>query len=720
MKLYRALLGFMLLISYCNPTIAQDLEFVSHFKSADNNRIQQFSIDSDGNSYLLGQYKGTLSIGSQDYPSYGENDLFVAKILENGDLDWIQTFGSKKGEVPVDIRFAPSGRLFVCGAFWDTIIIDSEPLYSPNVRSVFLSEFNPVNGDLVWAKNIITSDALMLPTTFSIGTNDSIYLSGSYVINAIFESETFTWNGTLNSYAAVFDDLGNLAKVEDLIAKNNNTTITSFFPANDGYFIGGRYIDSLMFRNDTLFNDGTQVDAFVGYMDLDFNLHWARRLFGTGNDYLTSYESIGQELYITGYSDSPELYIETEFIDITKSNPGGDDVFIAKYNTSGSLLWITTNGSLTGDMRSYDLAEVENDILITGFLTDTIIWGNDTLKTNGPTDRDVYVLRCSKAQGQPISSLHISFDTLNSEDIGRSVGSYQGEVYIAAITDAPKFTLGDSTYSGNPGFESSIFSIYGCRALAVDNVIAYDVLTCYNDTSGSIQITISGGFGEPILYSIDDGTTYQTNDNNFPHLPAGEYTIVIRDKVGCPAEYHSLVVIDQPDSLEVEFISSDDITEDHDGSIVVVANGGTSPYTFYLAPDGDPQAIGTFTFVSGDSGTYVVAVDDLNGCGPALTNSIKISEIIIPVDTTGIEGAFGLNVKVYPNPTSGNITIEMPFEGTECEMEVLSMTGQLVLKRRVFSNGGVLNESLDLSDQAKGLYMLRVNGVTLRSAIMVK
>ncbi len=199
-------------------------------------------------------------------------------------------------------------------------------------------------------------------------------------------------------------------------------------------------------------------------------------------------------------------------------------------------------------------------------------------------------------------------------------------------------------------------------------------------------------------------------------MPAGDYQVVVVDKEGC-TQTGPLVTLTQPDSLEVELISSEDITADHDGSIVVVAKGGSAPYTYYLEPDGALQTLGTFTFVSGDSGKYVVAVNDLNGCGPVLTDSITISEIILP---DGVEDAFGLNVKVYPNPTSGNVTIEMPFEGTECDMEVLSMTGQVVLKRRVFSNGGVLNESLDLSDQAKGLYMLRVDGVTLRSAIVVK
>ena len=86
----------------------------------------------------------------------------------------------------------------------------------------------------------------------------------------------------------------------------------------------------------------------------------------------------------------------------------------------------------------------------------------------------------------------------------------------------------------------------------------------------------------------------------------------------------------------------------------------------------------------------------------------------------GPETPSGLEAKVYPNPTSGLITVEMPFEGDECEMEMYSMTGQIILNRRVYSSGGVINETIDLSNQAKGLYILRIDGQALQSTIMVK
>ena len=57
---------------------------------------------------------------------------------------------------------------------------------------------------------------------------------------------------------------------------------------------------------------------------------------------------------------------------------------------------------------------------------------------------------------------------------------------------------------------------------------------------------------------------------------------------------------------------------------------------------------------------------------------------------------------------------------SECHIEVLSLTGQIVSSRTAFTNGGELNEVMDLSHVASGMYMLRVNGQTLRSGIIVR
>lgn len=186
------------------------------------------------------------------------------------------------------------------------------------------------------------------------------------------------------------------------------------------------------------------------------------------------------------------------------------------------------------------------------------------------------------------------------------------------------------------------------------------------------------------------------------------------DKENC-AQTGPLVVLAQPDTLEVEVISVKDITIDEDGSIVVAAVGGTSPYTYTLLPDDVLQGFGTYTFAPGDSGKYVISVNDLNQCGPVMTDTLEIKDLTI----VGMNELGGIVLRVFPNPVTDVLTVEMPMEAAEVSMEVLSLAGQVVLRRQAYTTGGVLRETIDVSDLASGMYMLRVNGQTLKSAIVV-
>jgi hypothetical protein len=76
-------------------------------------------------------------------------------------------------------------------------------------------------------------------------------------------------------------------------------------------------------------------------------------------------------------------------------------------------------------------------------------------------------------------------------------------------------------------------------------------------------------------------------------------------------------------------------------------------------------------------------------------------------------------LRVYPNPTSGMFTLEMPIDVDDCTIEVLSLSGQVVHSHQAYSTGGMIIEVLDVSHLSKGMYMLRVNGRTLKSGVVV-
>jgi len=228
---------------------------------------------------------------------------------------------------------------------------------------------------------------------------------------------------------------------------------------------------------------------------------------------------------------------------------------------------------------------------------------------------------------------------------------------------------------------------------------------------------LSGGFGSPWEYILEINGEYHTQVDQplFSNLPAGDYQTLVVDSEGC-SQIGPLITITQPDSLQVEIVSYKDITLQENGSIVAAALGGTSPYTFMLLPDSLFQgSVGTFTFQEGDSGVYVVEVNDAQSCGPVHSDTVEIKDLT----HVGYEELSDIALRMFPNPATDVFTLEMPMDAAEVSIEVLSLTGQVVYSMQAYPSGGVLRETIDVSGLAKGMYMLRVDGTTLKSGLVV-
>ncbi|WP_339631775.1 T9SS type B sorting domain-containing protein [uncultured Maribacter sp.] len=130
-----------------------------------------------------------------------------------------------------------------------------------------------------------------------------------------------------------------------------------------------------------------------------------------------------------------------------------------------------------------------------------------------------------------------------------------GGTYSYTITGPSSFTTitatGDNPIEIAAGSPAGIYTVtvedqYGCSYplndvtmsfTAAPTIDSIDISNC--STNASVNITASGS--GTILYSIDGGSTYQNNGGVYNTVPAGSYSVFIKDATGCTEDTNIVV-----------------------------------------------------------------------------------------------------------------------------------------------------------------------------------
>ncbi len=199
--------------------------------------------------------------------------------------------------------------------------------------------------------------------------------------------------------------------------------------------------------------------------------------------------------------------------------------------------------------------------------------------------------------------------------------------------------------------------------LEIDDVTKLDVLVCYGDLTGEIDINAIGGTPS-YEYSIDNGIVWQSS-SHFGGLAAGTYDVVLRDAHNCISYWGSTIEIDQPASLNLLDIDIVDITScygDLSGEIHIAAVGGTGIHS-YSIDQGDTWFENDGHFVGLAGGFYHIQIHDENACEYVLDNPVQINQpaqlIVNDVSVIDVSTCYGNtngSLDISANGGTGNIS----------------------------------------------------------------
>jgi gliding motility-associated-like protein len=236
-------------------------------------------------------------------------------------------------------------------------------------------------------------------------------------------------------------------------------------------------------------------------------------------------------------------------------------------------------------------------------------------------------------QATGIATIGVDGIPLIDSVITTDVTCYQGNdgtvtVYATTTTSPVVYSIdGGATFQiNNPVFTSVPFGSYnivvieinGCQSVSAafvnePNPITYTAAITEEHcglADGSMVLTTSVGLA-PYTYSIDNGTTSQSGDT-FNGISAGAYQVLITDSNGCSASGVEYVASLGGPAIDAVNTTSVLCNGDTNGTLTVVATGGTTPYEYSIDTGATFQTADSFTSLT--PGNYQVIVTDASGC----------------------------------------------------------------------------------------------------------
>lgn len=388
MNLLKTSLITLLCSLTCMTAWAEELDHLWSQRFGDEGGQEGWSVavDGSGNVVLAGHFRGTVDFGGDLLTSAGSDDIFVAKFDQDGNHIWSQRFGDSEYQRTRCVAVDGSGSLLLTGEFAGTVDFGGGILTSPgDLNSIFLVKFDP-DGVHLWSKRFgdeesqqgwsvaADEDGNVLLTGFIFGTAN---FGGGPLESEGFDDvflAKFTPDGT-HLWSQVFGDPWHTWGRGVATDGSGNILLT-------GHFFG-----TVDFGGGLLTSVGAE-DVFLAKFDPDGAHLWSKSFGDAAEGYWCGGESVAMDatgnVHLAGYFGGI-----VDFGGGPLSGDGGFDIFLAKFDPSGTHLWSQGFGDPDGAFRCRGWStavDVSGDVLLTGELEGTVDFGGAPLTSSGAED----------------------------------------------------------------------------------------------------------------------------------------------------------------------------------------------------------------------------------------------------------------------------------------------------------------------------------------------
>jgi len=445
--------------------------------------------------------------------------IFVSFVVfadaQTPDWEWARSAGGTSYDEAYSVAVDAIGNSYLAGYFLSPSITFGTTTLTNAARSnFFLVKYDPA-GNVLWAKSAGGRDNDCWATSVAVDASGNVFLGGCYASSTIsFDSITFTNAnaGLFNAdiFLTKYDANGNLKWAKSVGGIGDDRVNSVALNASGDLFIAGYFqAPNIIFDTITLTSAGWQ-DIFIVKYDTAGNVHWAKSIGGDNYEQATSVAvDASGNAYLTGFFDSSYIIFGTTIL--TNASVGNGDIFLAKYDANGNVLWATSTGETSSDESNSVATDTSGNIFITGyFYGSTISFGSTTLTNTIIGFGDIFLVKYN-AIGNVVWA---KSEGGNGTDWGCSVAvdisgnSYLAGWYSGSTTIIDTITLAST---GSPDISISKYDTNGnvLWAKGAGGNSSDRAYSAAVDASGAVYL--AGGFYSP---SINFGGTTLLNTNS--------------------------------------------------------------------------------------------------------------------------------------------------------------------------------------------------------------
>lgn len=656
----------------------------------------------------------------------GSNDGFISKLNSSLAYVFAKQFSGSSSESGSDIKLDPTGNIYVTGSFND--IVDFDPSAASYTVScvggtnsdAYVLKLDP-SGNFVYVKTWGSNNIGDYSSALALDASDNIYTTGSYWTTCDFDPGAAVFNITTNGQTDAF-----LHKLGCTMPTTVSTNATNYTLCA---------------------NTATSISINITSTDLGTGYSWSA-LGATGVVFSPS----------TGTTTAMNFTASSTFsVIVTATNACGTTTTQICKVTVNSLPTLTTTASPTAVCSGSLLT-------LSGAGAVTYSWSNGVTNNVAfsPTSSQGYTLSGTNSNGC-IGTKTINVNVLNNPTI-----TVTGKNLICLNTANVLNANGASGYLWNPSSQTTnsiiaqpavntVYTVTGTGANGCANFATFSITLVVPQTPAICMVTVDSLsinneiFWEKTLYAnadsfivhrevstniykrigavsknsfsmyLDTNRTIGPANGN-PNLTSYKYKLQIRDtcgNYGSLSLYHQTIFIqDQQNgnfnwnSYAIEAnpspVSNYVLSRQNVISGITTTVGAT---TANLLSDPQYSVLAT----SGNVKWYVDA-QGLN-CNPTFKTSALVQKTRTKSNnsndkqfpnTSGMNeiGFNAQNITIYPNPTSGNLTIEaLALNGLSYTIVVNNILGQTLIVKPV-KNNSIDAEMIDMSSLKKGIYFM--------------